>query len=172
MIEQIPPEFSQVLQDLVAFDIKFVVVGGLALSLLGGDHFTYDMDISPVPDLANREALIVYLKTLHARPLGMPPSQNFQILPRHLEIGKLRFLNLKTDLGDIDILPLPAGIDSFEGLWERSVELDMGGFKVRVASLEDLAAMKRAAGRTKDKLHLLEIEALIRLRDEEGLSAT
>lgn len=80
----------------------------------------------------------------------------------------MRFLNLKTDVGEIDILPLPAGIDSFEGLWERSVEMDLGGFMVRVASLEDLAAMKRAANRPKDQLHLMEIAALIRLRDEEN----
>jgi hypothetical protein len=151
--------------------VRFILVGGLALIAHGGHHTTYDIDVSPVPDSENHDALIAFLKNHHARPLGIPPSQNFQILPRHLQIGKLRFLNLKTDLGDIDILPLPAGIDSFEGFWERSVELDLGGFIVRVASLEDLAAMKRAAGRTKDLLHLIEIEALIRLRDTEGLSA-
>ena len=151
--------------------VQFVLVGGLALIAHGGHHTTYDIDLSPVPNPENRNILIGFLKDHHARPLGIPPSQSFQIMPRHLEIGRLRFLNLKTDLGDIDILPLPAGIESFEGLWQRSLELDLGGFLVRVASLEDLAAMKRAAGRPKDLLHLMEIEALIRLREEEGLSA-
>ena len=85
-----------------------------------------------------------------------------------MRLGRMRFLNLKTDLGPIDILPLPAGIDSFEGLWERSVAFDLGGFTVRVASLDDLIAMKQAAGRVKDQLHLLELQALKRLLAEEG----
>ena len=38
---------------------------------------------------------------------------------------------------------------------------------VRVASLDDLIAMKRAAGRVKDQPHLLELERL-RSLDAEG----
>jgi predicted nucleotidyltransferase len=40
------------------------------------------------------------------------------------------------------------------------------GRQVRVASLDDLAAMKRAAGREKDLDHLRDIEALKSLMNE------
>ena len=146
--------------------IRFVLVGGMALIAHGGNDVTQDVDISPAPEKENRDALAAFLRTKHARPLGFPPSTSFTVQPEHLEQGRLRFLNLKTDLGAIDVLPLPDGVDSFEGLWKRAVEIDLGGFVVRIASLEDLAAMKRASGRPKDLSHLRLIESLIRLRNE------
>ena len=127
--------------------VRFVLIGGMALIAHGGNHITQDVDISPVPEPENRDLLAAFLRAKHARPLGFPPATTFTVQPEH-------------------------GVDSFEGLWSRAVEMDLGGFVVRVASLEDLAAMKRAADRPKDRLHLMEIAALIRLRDEAGEDTT
>jgi hypothetical protein len=55
-------------------------------------------------------------------------------------------------------------VDSFEGLRQRAAEMELFGVPVRVASLEDLIRMKQAAGRLQDQLHLVELEALRRLR--------
>src|SRR4051812_18887732 len=52
---------------------------------------------------------------------------------------------LSTKGGDIDLLAEPEGIDHFEGLWSRAVEMDVFGKMIRVASLEDLVGMKKAA---------------------------
>ncbi len=71
------------------------------------------------------------------------------------------------------MLAEPAGVDGCEGLAERSVEMIVFGKPVRVASLGDLIAMKRAAGRPKDKLHLLELLDLQQfLVDEAKLEAS
>ena len=43
-------------------------------------------------------------------------------------------------------------------------EIDLGEFKIKVASLDDLIRMKQAAGRPKD---LIEVEILSALRDEQ-----
>ncbi len=166
MNERVSAQFWQFVHDMDQSGIRFVIVGGIALRLHGGSHLTDDLDISPVPEEENRRMLAAFLRARHARPLGFPAATTFTVQPEHLQQGRLRFLNLKTDLGAIDILPLPDGVDSFEGLWNRSVDMDLGGFTARVASLEDLAAMKRAADRPKDRLHLMEIATLIRLRDE------
>jgi predicted nucleotidyltransferase len=74
---------------------------------------------------------------------------------------------LETALGAVDLLGHVSGADSFEGVWERSLVLPIDGLAVHVASLDDLIAMKRAANRPKDQNHLLELEALRRLIQNE-----
>lgn len=146
-------------------DVRFVLIGGLALIAHGGTHFTNDVDFSFAVDDENCDKIIALLSPHHPRPLAWLSGTPFIIQKTHLQ--QMRFLNLKTDLGDIDLLPLPAGIDSFTGLWERSLLLDFGGFSARIASLDDLIAMKKAAGRPKDERHLMELAALKRVIAEE-----
>ncbi|HWC32494.1 MAG TPA: hypothetical protein VG709_05135, partial [Actinomycetota bacterium] len=55
---------------------------------------------------------------------------------------------------------IPGG---FEQLERAADDVDLDGFSVRVASIDDLIRMKRAAGRPKD---LIEVEVLGALRDE------
>ena len=75
-------------------------------------------------------------------------------------------LSLVTEFGDLDILGNPAGIDSFEGLFERSTVMEIYGVEVQVASIDDLIAMKHAANRPKDHIHILELLRLQVLHNE------
>ena len=77
-------------------------------------------------------------------------------------------MTLDTEAAPVDLLAEIPGIESFEALWNRSVETDIYGVMVRVASLDDLIAMKRAANRPKDQSHLYELEAIKRLTDERA----
>lgn len=159
------PRFREAIRYLHEAQIRLVVVGGLALGLHGGAQVTEDVDFSFAPEEENLLRLSKPMNRLHPRPLGWPPANPFVVSPAQLR--SVRFLNLKTDLGEINLLSLPAGVDSFEGLWERAVEMDLGGFVARVASIDDLIAMKRAAGRPKDERHLMELAALQRVMAEE-----
>lgn len=79
-------------------------------------------------------------------------------------------ITLVTDLGRIDFLSEPAGVESYDQLRRNAVEMDLDGQLVLVAGIEDLIAMKRAAGRPKDLAHIAELETIQRLMREEGLS--
>ena len=162
---EIDPRFIEAIERLYKANVRFVVVGGVAMNLHGGAHLTTDIDFGFAPDEENRERLAITMNEIHSKPLGWPSHNPFQVTASQL--GRVRFLNLKTDLGAIDLLPLPSGIDSFEGLWERAVEMSLGEFSIRVASLDDLITMKKAAGRPKDERHLLELYALKKIIEEE-----
>jgi hypothetical protein len=70
---------------------------------------------------------------------------------------------LSTRFGDLDLLAHPEPQLDFEKLVSRSIAAGIFGVEVPVASLEDLMAMKRAAGRPKDRI---ELEILGALREE------
>jgi predicted nucleotidyltransferase len=131
----------------------------------GANNLTRDADLAYAIEADNVERLAAFLATIHARVLGRPAGDTFVITAALLQ--RVRFLNLATDLGAVDIMRDVPGVDSFAGLWERAVPMDLGGFTVRVASLDDLIAMKQAAGRPKDRTHLNELLALKKLLDAE-----
>ncbi len=109
-------------------------------------------------DAVNVDALARALTPYHPYPRDFPPGLPFVLNGQTLR--NATSLTLTTDLGDFDLLAEPSGIDSFEGLYERATVFEVDGRGIRVASLDDLAMMKRAANRPKDQIHLLMIEAL------------
>jgi predicted nucleotidyltransferase len=52
----------------------------------------------------------------------------------------------------------------FDAAWSRATIADLGDVKVPVASIEDLIALKRAAGRPKDLEDIRVLEAIERDR--------
>ena len=70
---------------------------------------------------------------------------------------------LLTRFGEFDLLASPDPGFDYETLLRGSEEGEIGGVSVRFAGLDDLIAMKRAAGRPKDRV---ELEILGALREE------
>ncbi|MGC4046048.1 MAG: nucleotidyl transferase AbiEii/AbiGii toxin family protein [Armatimonas sp.] len=159
-------QYRKILTLLSEAEIRFVLIGGLAMILQGSNTFTSDIDITFAMDSENLERLTECINQLHPRPIGVFDNPSFAVSADI--IHRWRFVLLKTDLGGIDLLKSPQGIDSFEGLYERASILDMGGFEVHVASVDDLIAMKKTANRPKDQGHLLELLALKKLSEESG----
>jgi hypothetical protein len=152
------PDFRSVLAALHARQVRFVLIGGLALIAYGSESFTRDLDLCYARDAGNLTALAGALAPLHPRLRGAPEGLPFVLDVRTLRSGAN--FTLVTDAGAVDLLGDAAGVGSFDRLWERSKEVELFGVPVRVASIDDLIAMKRAAGRPKDQPHLLELERL------------
>ena len=92
---------------------------------------------------------------------GVPADVTFLLDGRTLEGGD--HFTFMTDAGPVDCLVTPAGTDGFVDLDASATDEDLDGLVVRVASLDDLIRMKRAADRPQDRIA---IEWLSALRDE------
>jgi hypothetical protein len=142
--------------------VDFVVVGGIAMIAHGSARFTSDLDIVYATDSANLEALGAAMFELGARLRGVEESVPF--VPDARTLRRTQILTLDTDEGRIHLLVAPPGSLPYDQLRARAERATIDGMAVLVASLDDLEAMKQAAGRDKDKLDLEEIEVIRRLR--------
>jgi hypothetical protein len=66
---------------------------------------------------------------------------------------------IETDLGRLDVVQGLDSVPGYEDLHARSVETEILGVNVAVCSVEDLKAMKQAAGRTRDLADLEDLDA-------------
>lgn len=160
------PEFSpgRLLGQLVAGDVDFVVIGGIAAIAHGSAHFTQDLDIVYAPDEENLDRLGRVLVKLDARLRGVTDDVPF--VPDGRTLRHTRVLTLETPIGLVDLLAEPDGAPGYEELKAHAVPTMLAGITVRIASIEDLIAMKKAAGRPKDLVAVEELEAIQRLRRE------
>ena len=66
---------------------------------------------------------------------------------------------IETELGRLDVVQGLDGVPGYDELRSRATEAEILGVRVAVCALDDLKAMKRAAGRTRDLADLEDLEA-------------
>jgi len=151
----------EALRALGAHGVRFVLIGGYAAALRGSPMLTGDLDVCYARDDANLGALAAALRELHATLRGAPEDVPFLLDAATLRAGD--HFTFSTECGPLDIHGTPSGTDGFRDLDASATDEDLDGLTVRVASLEDLIRMKRAAGRPQD---LIAVEWLWAIRDE------
>jgi predicted nucleotidyltransferase len=154
------------LERLREAEVDFVLVGGLAVNAWGYLRATRDIDLVPDPSSENLARLDALLVGLGGRVEVGERLLESAAIKTFLRTGD-RTLVL-TDLGRIDILQGLPQVPGFAALDERAREVDIEGLVVKVCSLEDLLAMKRASDRPRDRDDL---EALEAAREGEGPGA-
>ncbi len=154
-------DFFGVLSVLTRYEVRFVLIGGLAARLHGSPTVTLDIDICPARDEQNLQSLVRALQSIDAKLRGVEEVVPFLLDTKSLSRG-VNF-TFTTTMGALDVLGEPAGTQGYEDLVPNAVEMIIDGITVLVASLEDLMRMKEAAGQPKDRI---ELEILGALRDE------
>ncbi len=143
------------LQQLTDGGVDFVVIGGVAVILQASPRFTKDLDICYATDQENLDRLGAVLVELGAKLRTI--EEDLPFMPDGRTLRHTQILTLITADGGIDLLADPDGSPGYAALRRKASEMDIDGIVVRVASIEDLIAMKRAAGRPLD---LVDIESL------------
>ncbi len=157
-----PPEIDRLLGPLIAHGVDFVLIGGQAGIAHGSAYPSYDLDVLYSRDRDNVVRLVAALEEIGVRLRGAPRDVPFILDTKTIENGAN--FTFVTPYGDLDVLADAAGMPSYEELKAEAVDREIFGHIVKAASIDHLIAMKRAAGRTKDKLM---VEEYIVLADEQ-----
>lgn len=158
------PKLVEILRVLTAHHVAFAIVGGMAAVIGGAPIVTRDLDILRERSPANVAALLAALTELDAVQRG--DARRLRPDASHLE-GPGHLL-LDTRYGQLDVLGSLETDTSYEDVLAHTYEVDLGGFKVRVLSLERLLVTKQKLGRAKDRLMALQIEATLEERAKKG----
>ena len=140
---------ESLLKLLNAHNVEFVIIGATAFPVHGYARATLDIDlfIRPEPENASRT-----LKTLKEFGYDVTDLSEEDLLSKKVLIRQY--------LVETDIHPFVQGV-TFDQIWKDRVSGAYGNEKVYYASLDDLIAMKKAAGRPKD---MEDLKVLLRLK--------
>ncbi len=154
------------LERLVEADIRFVLVGGLAVGAWGYVRGTKDVDLVPDPAGENLERLAELLRELDGKVEVEDRLLTADAISIFLKTGDRTLV--ATELGPVDVLQGLPQVPSFAVLDAQAAEVDLGGLRVRVCSLEHLLEMKRASERPRDRDDLESLETAQQSEDEKG----
>ncbi len=147
----LPPDFKDLLAAFADEGVRFVLIGGYAVSYHSRPRATKDIDLLVAIDDDNRHRLARALESF-----GVAAS--IAAAARALTADEIVYFGVKPLR--VDILGSASGID-FEGTYTRSICAAVDGVTTRIICLEDLLANKRASGRPQN---LRDCEVLERVR--------
>ena len=150
---------------LTRHKVDYLLIGGLAVSLHGVERATMDVDITVAMNPDNLASLIETARELRLTPALPVPLEALNDLgllrqwhaERNLEVFALRAPGLAGVTVDVLLFP-PV---EFAGMAHRVVVFNVADIPIRVASIDDLIALKQAVGRPID---LSDIEHLQRIK--------
>jgi predicted nucleotidyltransferase len=138
---KINSDFRDLLQNLNAARVRYLVVGGYAVMAHTEPRYTKDLDLWIDADEANVERLFAAL-TAFGAPMKDYSTSDFTEPETFFQIGM--------DPVRVDILTSVRGLE-FGPAWDRRMEVDFGGVVAPVLSRQDLIAAKVASGRPPDR---------------------
>jgi hypothetical protein len=149
--------FCDLLSAFRACSVRYLIIGGWAVSIHAQPRATQDMDILVSPDRSNIEAVYEALMRFGAPLKNMSKSE-------FLEPGT--FFRIGAPPCQVDIFPGIPGVQ-FEECWPNRVEVLLdaeGALSANFISAKDLIAAKTASGREQD---LADAQAIRRAQQQK-----
>lgn len=152
-----PLRLRQLLERLTDAEVRFILVGGLAVNAWGYMRATQDVDVVPDPDQENLARLDAVLRELEGRVDVGGRLLDSDAISTFLRTGDRTLV--RTELGEVDVLQGLPQVPRYEELEKQAKEIDVDGLAVRVCSLDHLLAMKRVSNRPRDRDDIEALEA-------------
>ena len=140
-------DYIDMLKCLNKAGVDYILVGGWAVNMYGYIRATLDLDIWILADAGNAKKVYSAVAEFGAPVSEMKP-EDFAEYGMIFQIGVAPCR--------VDIISKISGV-SYAGAVTRAVPKTIDGIPVRIISLEDLIANKKASGRAKD---LADVEVL------------
>jgi predicted nucleotidyltransferase len=140
---KISSDYKDLLRNLNAAGVRYLIVGGYAVMIYTEPSFTKDLDLWVDPSERNAQALFRALAQFGAPLRGIRPADFTEP-----EV----FYQMGVDPVRVDILTSLPGVD-FASAWKRRLVVDFDGEPASVISREDLIASKKVTGRARDRKH-------------------
>lgn len=139
--------------------VTYILIGAFARVIQGTEELTRGVDVVPSLREENVGRLAQALDDLGAARLD---GKELEVSPTSL--GKEAVLALRTDQGELKVVPEPAGTRGYDDLrWHATGEHIGKGLRPRVASVDDLARMVAALGQEQDLPKLLQLRHIAEL---------
>ena len=162
-------DVERVLGALNASNVRYLVVGGVAVVLHGYLRTTADLDLVIQLGPENVAKGLEALERLGYRPRAPVPMRGFADEAQRArwvrEKGMVGFSLWSSDHPGFEVDLFAEEPFDFESVYSRSLEVRLDREFVRVIGLDDLLSMKRSVGRHRDQE---DVEALERLSDGDG----
>lgn len=146
-------DWTDLLRLLESRNVRYLVIGGYAVTKYAEPRFTKDLDLWISTDPNNAAAIYAALRDFGAPLAGLTEGD-------FAEEGY--FYQMGVPPTRVDILMGIPGLE-FEEAWPRRAEFRFDDLKVLFISREDLITAKLASGRPQD---LFDVDALYRAKDD------
>jgi len=138
---KINSDFRDLLRNLNAAGVRYLIVGGYAVMVHTEPRYTKDLDLWIEPVESNAQKLF-----LASAEFGAPTKD---IHPSDFTAPEV-FFQIGIEPVRIDIMTSVSGLD-FAPAWQRKVIVDFGGESAPVLCRADVLESKIAAGRIRDR---------------------
>ena len=159
--------YRHIFQTLSDTKVQYIIVGGVAMNLLGCPRFTNDIDVLLALDAKNLQAMRKAMTNIGYEqrvPLDLDElgdeKKALQFI-REKNLLAYTFFNAQEPLYSVDIIVGPSL--QFDRYREHRIVVDVWGMQLPVISIDDLIGLKKESDREKDALDvatLLEYKGL------------
>ncbi len=143
----LPQDFKEFVELLNKNKVKYLLVGGYAVTYHGYPRFTKDIDFWVWAEAKNAKLLLKTIKEFIGSSLGYT-EQDFLQKDIIIQLGMPpNRIDLITDLDGI----------TFEEAYKHKIEDNFGNLPISIIDLHSLKTNKKSTGRTKDLLDFEEL---------------
>ncbi|MBI5325187.1 MAG: hypothetical protein HZB41_07955 [Ignavibacteriae bacterium] len=164
--------YLDILEEFYKKDIKYLIVGGLAVNLHGVPRVTQDIDIIIATNRNNILKIIEILTSFSYIPrLPVNPQELAEpdVVKEWIEKRNMKafsFYHVRENFKVIDIV-ISHNLN-FENAFENKIVKKVNGFEIYISSIENLIKLKEYSGRDQDLSDVEMLKKVIQIRKSDN----